>query len=117
MTLLLADENFPVPSFNILVNKGYDIKHVIVDDASISDVEVMKIAIEEDRVIITFDSDFGELVFRVGMRPKGIIFFRWHDFMPDEPGLFLADLIEDDNMTFEGYFTVIDANQIRQRKL
>lgn len=30
----------------------------------------MDVAINEERIIITFDRDYGELVFKVGFRPK-----------------------------------------------
>ena len=32
----------------------------------VTDDEVMKYAISEDRIIITFDRDYGELVFKYG---------------------------------------------------
>ena len=62
--LLLADENFPYASYKYLKNKGYDIKHVGESDAGIADEEVIKLSIKEDRVITTFDNDFGELIFK-----------------------------------------------------
>lgn len=117
MLLLLADENFPRNSFNLLKEEGYDIKHIQVDNASISDHEVIKIAIDENRIIITFDSDFGELVFKTGYKPRGIIFFRWREFRPSEPGRYLHQLIQNQSINLDGYFTVIDENQIRQRKI
>ncbi len=117
MLFLLADENVPFASYKYLLAEGYDIKHIAVDNASIEDAEVIEIAIEEDRIIITFDSDFGELVFKTGYQPKGIIFFRWKTFTPKAPGEYLHQLIQDRTISFEGYFTVIDEHQIRQRRI
>jgi len=59
MKLLLADENFPFPSFKFLADKGYDIKHIIIDNQAVSDESVVDLAIAENRIILTFDSDFG----------------------------------------------------------
>ena len=115
--LLLADENFPVASFRYLTEKGYDIRHIGIELPSVEDKEVIKIAIEEDRVILTFDRDFGELVFKTGYRPEGVIYFRWNEFSPREPGEFIDQLIREDNIRLIGYFTVIDRDQIRQRKI
>ena len=54
---LLANENFPLKSYKALQEKGYDIKHIGLELPSITDEEVMTIAIEEGRIILTFDSD------------------------------------------------------------
>lgn len=61
--LLLADENVPLKSFKLLKEKGYDIIHISIENPSVKDHDVINISIEQDRIIITFDSDFGELVF------------------------------------------------------
>ena len=116
MILLLADENFPLASVKYLRNKGYDIKSISGELASIKDESVIQIAIEEDRVIITHDRDFGELVYKLGYKPKGVIYFRWREFRPEEPGRYLSELF-DNQVQFEGFFTVISENQIRQRRM
>lgn len=70
----LADENVPFSSITYLKAKGYDIKAIGVDDPSITDEQVMAIAIDEDRTIITYDSDYGELIFKHGYKPQsGVI--------------------------------------------
>ncbi|MEN0051388.1 MAG: DUF5615 family PIN-like protein [Bacteroidota bacterium] len=117
MLLLLADENFPFASYKYLLEEEYDIKHIAVDHASIKDHEVIDIAIKEDKIIVTFDSDFGGLIFKMGFQPKGVIFFRWKEFMPKAPGEYLHQLIISETIQFEGYLTVIDEQKIRQRKI
>ncbi|MEM8525387.1 MAG: DUF5615 family PIN-like protein [Bacteroidota bacterium] len=117
MLLLLADENFPFASYKYLVEQQYDIKHIAVDHASIKDYEVINIAIEEERIILTFDSDFGELIFKLGFSPKGVVFFRWKDFKPRSPGEYLHELIVSNTIQLKGYLTVIDEQKIRQRKI
>lgn len=117
LLLFLADENFPKASFEYLKGLGYDIKSILLDNASISDEEVIKISLKEDRIIVTFDSDFGELIFKTGYRPVGVIFFRWKAFRPMDPGKYIKEIIEEGNIELKGNFTVIDENQIRQRKI
>ncbi len=114
---LLANENFPLKSYNVLKEKGYDIKHIGHELPSITDEEVMAIAIEEGRIILTFDSDYGELVFKYGYQPEGVIYFRWKEFTPDYPADYLHEIFEAGQIQFAGLFTVIDENQIRQRKI
>ncbi|MEQ8472314.1 MAG: DUF5615 family PIN-like protein [Marinoscillum sp.] len=62
----LANENVPITSVNYLKSMGFDITSIGVDDPGISDEHVMTLAIEQDRTIITYDSDYGELIFKHG---------------------------------------------------
>jgi len=41
----------------------------------------------------------------------------WKEFKPVEPGEYLHKLISAGELSFEGYLTVIDNRQIRQRKI
>jgi len=113
----LADENFPLASYRLLLESDWDIIHIGITNPSITDDEVIEQSIEEQRVIVTFDSDFGELVFKFGLRPIGVIYFRWAEFTPDYPGKYLLELFDNNSLEIIGYFTVIDENQIRQRKI
>ena len=77
MQKLLANENFPLKSVKTLINEGYDIKSISLEFPGITDHEVIKIAQVEERIILTFDRDYGELVFKHGFcPPAGIIYFR-----------------------------------------
>ena len=114
---LLANENFPISSVRILNNAGYDIIAVGKDFAGILDSEVIELAINENRTIITFDRDYGELIFRKGYKPQaGVIYLRWDNFLPNEPGEYLIELFKSKDIQFENSLTVIGHDNIRQRK-
>ncbi len=114
---LLANENFPLASVNILRESGFDIKSIGIECSGVTDAEVIRFAQSENRVILTFDSDYGELIFKKGLKPKeGVIYLRWNDFQPEEPGEYLAVLFKSKEIGFEGKLTVISENNIRQRK-
>jgi predicted nuclease of predicted toxin-antitoxin system len=114
---LLANENIPLASIKILEKAGFDVKAVGKDFAGILDSEVMELAIQEHRTIITFDRDYGELIFKKGYRPQaGVIYLRWDDFQPYEPGEYLQEFFKSKDLQFEGMLTVISKNNIRQRK-
>ena len=113
----LADENFPITSFKIVAAKGWDIKHISFENPSIQDFEVIERAINEERIILTFDSDFGTLVFKEGHRPLGVIYFRLPHFLPEIPAQILLDMEKHGFYTFEFHFTVIDDDGIRQRTI
>lgn len=46
---------------------------------SLSDPEVLALALHDDRVLVTEDRDFGELVVRLGSGHAGVIFLRLGD--------------------------------------
>lgn len=113
----LANENFPKASYIQLLNLKWDIVHVAEGNVGITDKEVIDISIKEDRIILTFDSDYGELVYKLGYKPIGVIYYRLQDFTPTDPANITYQLIEKDKITAKGYFTVVDKNQVRQRKI
>ncbi|WP_051084275.1 DUF5615 family PIN-like protein [Segetibacter koreensis] len=61
---LLANENFPKASVLLLRSLGYDVTSIGEDSPSISDRSVMQIAEAEQRIIQTFDRDYGELIYK-----------------------------------------------------
>jgi predicted nuclease of predicted toxin-antitoxin system len=114
---LLANENFPKASVLALRNRGYDVLSIGEENPSIEDHEVVDIAINEERLILTFDRDYGELVFKKGLKPpKGIIYLRIDPFSPEEPAEVISKLIQSQKFSFDHYLTVVDNNFIRQRK-
>jgi predicted nuclease of predicted toxin-antitoxin system len=113
----LANENFPLSSIGILRFNNHNIKSIAAEFSGITDTEVMEIALREDRTILTFDRDYGELIFKYGHKPAaGVILFRWDHFSPNEPGQFLVEILRNSTFDFRKYLTVISRNSIRQRK-
>lgn len=118
MRRFLANENIPLATVYRLQNEGFDISSVSLDTPSITDREVIKIAKDENRTIITFDRDYGELIFRHGFRPPaGIIYLRLQNFQPEEPAELILKLLNNPNLELAGFFTVVDEKSVRQRKI
>ena len=114
---LLANENFPLKSVIHLKEKGFDITAIGIDNPSIKDSEVMDIAIREGRLILTFDRDYGELIFKHNYRPeKGVIYLRLDEFQPEHPGQLIENLLSNTELNFDNTITVVDLIGIRQRK-
>lgn len=57
----LADENIDSPIVEKLRSRGFDVLSVDEYRKGISDDEVLRKAKDEDRVILTFDSDFSSV--------------------------------------------------------
>lgn len=113
---LLANENVPLASVRILTESGHDVVVIGQDLAGITNKEVIDIAVKQERTIITFDRDYGELIFKKGLRPKsGVIYLRWFEFLPEEPGEYLVQLFFTGDLVFENKLTVISESDMRQR--
>ncbi|MBP0003747.1 MAG: DUF5615 family PIN-like protein [Cyanobacteria bacterium SBC] len=70
----LANENCPLPSVRTIRRAGYNIASVTEDSPGIDDRAVLTRAANEKRIILTFDRDYGELIYRLRLpSPKGVI--------------------------------------------
>jgi predicted nuclease of predicted toxin-antitoxin system len=62
----LANENFPLAAIEALRRAGHDTAWIQVDAPGSSDEAVLARAVRDERVLLTFDKDFGALVFLRG---------------------------------------------------
>lgn len=62
-----------------LKSLGFDIFSVSLDGIGMKDSEIIEKAKNENRVILTNDKDFGELIFKNNIPHKGVIFLRLDD--------------------------------------
>lgn len=113
----LANENFPFPSIKRLRECHFSVKSIAEEMPGISDEEVITIAQKENLVILTFDRDYGEIIFKYGMQsPPGVVFFRYIGNDPIFAANCLIEAIFHDNVVFANSFTVIDEHHKRQKK-
>lgn len=114
--MFLANENFSAPSTIILRENGFSVKSIQEDSSGISDQEVIKIALELDLIILTFDRDYGELIFKYSNENlPSVVFFREKGINPEFAGLSLINLLTNNVITPTGAFTVIETKNVRQR--
>jgi predicted nuclease of predicted toxin-antitoxin system len=73
----LADENFPGEAIRQLEKGGHDVVWVRSIAPGIPDADIVAWAARESRIVLTFDKDFGELVWSAGLpMSSGIVLFR-----------------------------------------
>lgn len=113
----LANENFPFDAVKALRQSGHDVAWIGIDSPGISDPEVLARAQAENRILLTFDKDFGELTFRSKLpSTSGIILFR----VKSTSGAVVAEKVaraialRDD---WQGHFSLVDDDKIRMRVL
>ena len=74
------------------------------------------IAQEQKLIILTFDRDYGELIFKYSKdNPPSVVFFREKGNTPGFAGLTLFNLLAKTDISLNGAFTVIEDKSIRQR--
>ena len=113
----LTNENFPFPSLMLLREAGLEIISISESFPGISDPEVIEKALHFKAIILTFDKDYGELIFKYQRQtPPSVVFFRFKGGHPKSAGQFLLALIESKEFLLENNFTVIEKESIRQRK-
>ena len=114
--MFLANENFPRPSTIILRENDFAVKSIQEDHPGIGDPEVIQIALDLNLIILTFDSDYGELIFKYAKdNPPAVVFFREKGNQPEFAASSLISILANTDIVISGAFTVIEANNIRQR--
>jgi len=73
MTRFLADENVSRLVVERLGAAGFDVTSISATGSGASDNEVLATAIDEGRILITEDRDFGELVVRQRVGVHGVV--------------------------------------------
>ena len=101
----------------LLREAGLDVMFIAEEAPAIKDWQVIQIAIQSERIILTHDRDYGELIFKYGHRPTaGVIYFRLKQYAPEEPAKMLLGLLADTAFNCHNTYTVIDDDgTIRQR--
>lgn len=112
---LLTDENIGLEVVEFLRFQGHDVSSVIEESRGISDPEVLKIALKENRLIITSDTDFGELVYHQKLPHKGIVLLRLVDETNANKIKVLSGLLKTYKDQFKNKFAVATEGKIRIR--
>jgi predicted nuclease of predicted toxin-antitoxin system len=114
---ILADENIPRAAVQRLRGDGHDVLWIRESCPGVSDEAIIGLAIEDRRIIITFDKNFGEFAaVRTSPLPAGIVLFRIvMDSASSIAATISTTLASRDD--WRGHIAVIDASRIRMRPL
>lgn len=114
---LLANENIPLATIRKLRGLGYDVLAIRERSAGIPDQDVLELAHIEQRVLVTFDSDYGELIYvRHLPCPFAVVYLRFTPAHPEEAAERLVQLFSTDD-ALEGCFIVLEREGYRRRSL
>ena len=114
----LANENFPLLSVKMLRKAGHNVASVIEETPGAKDLDILERAHREKYIILTFDRDYGELIYRHrSFIPEAVVYFRFDPSSPEEPAKILSKILEEGKVSLLGKFTVIERGRVRQRAL
>lgn len=114
---LLANENFPEAAVTALRAAGHDVAWVRTDAAGSDDRTVLARALAEQRVLTTFDKDFGELAFRAGLPAGcGCVLFRISMASPEAVAS-RAVVVLGSRSDWAGHFCVVEESRVRMTPL
>lgn len=115
--LLLTNENFPRPALLALRAAGLDVESVTEQMQGATDTVVLHHAAETGRWIVTFDRDYGELVFaRKVPAPPAIIFLRQGAYAPTWPADAVLAVLAHGDFAL-GHLVVVQDRTLRRRPL
>lgn len=114
---LLADENFPAVAVRALEADGHDVVWIRTDSPGVDDDQILARALNEQRVVVTSDRDFGELVFQRGEKASsGVVLFRLSKLSSLEFAQAVTRALAS-RTDWEGQFSVVEPGRIRMRPL
>ncbi len=114
---ILANENFPGDAVRALQQRGHDVVWIRADAPGARDVDILARAQREERIVITFDKDFGELAFRSGLpASSGVVLFRISLPSPAHVARMAVAALES-RADWAGHFAVVEEWRIRMTPL
>jgi predicted nuclease of predicted toxin-antitoxin system len=113
----IADENVSRRVVERLRADGLDVTVIAGSLSGIADTEVLQIADAEDRILITEDRDFGELVVRQRLQVRGVILLELDRLSNAAEAERVSQVVATHRDRLEGSLTVIEPVRVRFRPL
>lgn len=109
----LADESCAGPVIRALREAGHDVVAIAEVAAGATDEDVLARAIDEKRLLITEDRDFGELVYAAGRSSAGVILIRFDSRARRSKPATVVDAVATLGSRLRDAFIVIEAGRVR----
>jgi len=100
-----------------LRDDGHDVLYVLELMAGATDEAILGLAFDEERILLTEDKDFGELVYRMRLPAHGIVLIRL-DVADRECKIpRMRELLAHYGERLKGLFMTLEADKLRARPL
>jgi predicted nuclease of predicted toxin-antitoxin system len=113
----LADESCDFAVVRALREAAFDVVAVVEHSPGATDDQVIALSVKEQRVLLTEDKDFGQLVFAANRESAGVIFIR---FPASARGTLVARVVETvqrEQDRLSGAFVVLQPHRTRIKRL
>ncbi len=114
---LLADEGVDAPIVHRLRAEGWRVEYVAEMEPGLKDPQVLALARERGALLLTTDKDFGELVFRQGLVPGGVLLLRLEGLNHEEKAERVVWALRVHGGELLGAFAVLEPRGLRVRRL
>ncbi len=112
----LLDVHIAASIGRLLAAEGHDVLSAADAHAGWSDRQLLELAIREDRILVTEDRDFSDLVYRDGHNPpRAILYLRYGP--ADQPDMADRVKLVLVNTVIDGHMVVIQRTSVRHRPL
>jgi predicted nuclease of predicted toxin-antitoxin system len=113
----LADANIGKAIIAYLQSLGHDVFSATALPPKTADVDILQLASTEDRVVLTADKDFGELVFSLRRHCVGVVLLRIETAHERDRCDVLARYWTHVESSLPGYFVVVSDRGVRRTAL
>ena len=112
----LADEGVDRAIVEGVRDGGHDVRWIAEEVEGTKDYVVLEVAVQEARIVMTEDKDFGELVYRQRLHHHGVVLVRIDGISNSEKARIVKRAIREHDAELPGAFTVIQHGTIRIRR-
>jgi predicted nuclease of predicted toxin-antitoxin system len=109
----LADESCDFLVVRALRAVGYDVAAVAELSPRAPDADVIALAVKEQRVLLTEDKDFGQLVFAANRESGGVILIRYPSTQRARLADVIVGLVIAEGRSLRGTFAVLQPGRVR----
>ena len=98
-----------------LKENGFDVLSVRDIDSCAKDSQILRWAVDQQRMIISMDKDFGELVYNSGKHHAGVLILRLEDADGDTKAEVIKKILAEYYDKIESHFCVFQDGRLRIR--
>mgnify|MGYP000206361270 FL=1 len=112
----LIDVNVGIKVEQYLKDNGFDILCIRDINPMMTDKEILYLAKQENRILLTLDKDFGELVYNSGLLHSGVLLLRLENEKISNKIEILKTILDKFSTDLQGKFCVYQDGKIRIKK-
>jgi len=99
-----------------LAAEGFDVKSIISFLPGMEDIDILDMAEKENRIVVTMDKDFGELIFHNLNPHTGVLLLRLGHSSGNEKAEIVKYIINEHANELAGHFSVFQNGKLRIKK-